>query len=187
MRELGQFLVGPGVMLNAPSPSMAFGVFTLGITLLLSVFFLLRPLGRDISAIRILALIPLVALGSLLAVILVQWAAEWLYHEGLQKPHRLLILGRRGKDIFLLVVTFLVGWGYSRSLQPDSFVEHVFSFTLNTYSVSPWAPACWKNLDHMLADLATTHHRLARVLDELRVGLDDLYRQWRADQSWRGA
>jgi hypothetical protein len=89
MRELGQFLAGPGSMLNCPSPWLAVGLIALCVTLFLSVVLLLRPLARDVSALRIMLFIPLVALVSVLAVILFQAEAQSVYNQGSRgfNPH----------------------------------------------------------------------------------------------------
>jgi RsiW-degrading membrane proteinase PrsW (M82 family) len=139
MPELGQFLAGPGSMLNWPSRWLALGLLALCITLALPTV-LLRPLlARDVRTIRLLAYIPLFALVSVLAVILFQWAAQWIHQLIYSRPlvaAQTVAAGRGERDVIfriaVLILAFLVGWGYSRSLQPDSFGEHIFSFTLGT-------------------------------------------------------
>jgi RsiW-degrading membrane proteinase PrsW (M82 family) len=84
--------------------------------------------------VRLLAFIPLVAVVAVLVVILCQWAAEWIHHAGIGAA-RYAALGPGGGKatlgrIVLWIAAYIIGWGYSRSLEPDSFVEHIFSFSL---------------------------------------------------------
>ncbi len=141
MRELGQFLAGPGSMFNCPSPWLAVGLLALCVTLSLSAVLLLRPLAWDVSARRVMAFIPLVALVSLLAVLLSQWAAEWIYHEGVRIARYALYVGGVGMKA-LWILAYLVGWGYSRSLQPAAFEEHLLSFTLGVGLLEELVKGC---------------------------------------------
>jgi hypothetical protein len=133
MRELGQFLAGPGSMLNEPSRFLMFGLMALFMTLTLSAV-LLRSLAADISTIRLLVFIPLIAVVSILAVIVFQSVAEHVYLDGLRHPHLATFAGRNVKQVIgrviFYVLAYIIGWGYSKSLEPCSFLEHLCSFTL---------------------------------------------------------
>ncbi|MFO0965425.1 MAG: PrsW family glutamic-type intramembrane protease [Gemmataceae bacterium] len=138
LRELGQFLAGPGSLFNEPSPSLWLGLGALCLTLTLVVVLFLRPLVKDVRATRILAVIPFVALASVLLVLLTQWLAQcirYLVHQSPMNAVRsvgygpgLQAVGR----ILFLIVAYIISWGYSRSLEPDSFAQHVLSFTVGT-------------------------------------------------------
>lgn len=136
MRELGQFLAGPGAMFNSPSTRLLLGLAALGLTLTLIVVLVLRPLVTDIRSTSILAVIPFVALVSVLLVLFLQWGAEWLRYLIEDKP---MLAARSaahgpGKQVIgrflLLIAGYIIGWGYSRSLEPDTFAQHFLSYTV---------------------------------------------------------
>src|SRR5262249_42017239 len=138
MRELGQFLTGPGALFNRPSPSLLLGLGALCLTLTLVVVVVLRPLVKNVRATYILAVIPFVALASVLLVLLSQWGAQCVRDTIHAMPLRTARAAAHGPGkqaigrFLLLVVAYFIGWGYSRSLEPDSFAEHVLSFTVGT-------------------------------------------------------
>ncbi len=133
MRELGQYLAGPASFFTTPSPWALAGLATLGATLLLVTVFLLRPLARDVRVRTLLLAIPLLTFGSVLAVLLLQLVAEEMHHNILQAARPVMHGGGGrnliGKFIFL-ILAYIVGWGYSQSLQDVTFGEHVLSFTV---------------------------------------------------------
>src|SRR5262245_18856364 len=138
MRELGQFLAAPGSLFNTPSAGLFIGLVVLCFTLLHMVLLFVVPLTWGVPVRRILILIPCVALASILLVLLTQWAAVGLRDvltedlgmglraAGFGSP--LQILGR----FIFLIVAYIIGWGYSQSLEDVAFDQHILSFTVGT-------------------------------------------------------
>lgn len=145
MRDLGQFVAGPASILDAPSPWLAVGVFLLCITLALSVVLLLQPLARNVRSTQVITFIPFVGLGAVLLVLISQWGAEWIRtEEGLRAARSTAFTGGQqllGRMIFFSLA-YLVGWGYSRSFQPDTLEEHILSSTVGAGVLEELVKAC---------------------------------------------
>ncbi len=128
MRDLGQFLAGPGAFLNTPALGMVWGLVALCVTLACAVRFVLRPLFPEARWRNAVFSIPLLALGGTAAVLLLQWGARSLYAEGHFQG-----FSRGDQFDFLLVWTLqgiggIIGWGYSESVAPRPFGSHILSF-----------------------------------------------------------
>ena len=132
MRDLGQFLAGPGAFSNTPTLGMVWGLAALCATLACTITFVLRPLFPEARWRNAVVAIPLLALGGTVAVLLMQWGARSMYVNGhFQGFSNIARAG--GPRAYLLGWTLqgiggIIGWGYSESVAPRSFGDHTVSF-----------------------------------------------------------
>jgi hypothetical protein len=131
MRELGQFLAGPGALLNVPGVGMVLGLAALCATLAIIVSCALRPLFPEVRWRKAVAAIPVLALGGVAAVLLLQWAAQWLHAGGGVPGRYSAAVTARAWSIWILEgIGWIIGWGYAESLADRPFGDHILSFTI---------------------------------------------------------
>lgn len=132
MHDFGQFLAGPGAFLNVAAPGMIWGLAALCATFGCAVTLVLRPLFPEARWRNAVFAIPLLALGGTAAVLLLQWGAGYMYAEGHFQGFS--SMSRFGPGILLVWalqgIGGIIGWGYSESVAPRCFENHVASFTV---------------------------------------------------------
>jgi hypothetical protein len=127
MREVGQYLTGPGALLNTPAPEFLAGLIALGVTLSCTYRCVCRPFFPALRWRLALAVGPLLALAGMAAVLLLQLAALRIYlNADLNTTIRYFYPGPL--PFLLNFLALILGMGYAESLAPRSFGEHIFSF-----------------------------------------------------------
>src|SRR5262249_25888241 len=126
LRNVGQFLAGPGALLNEPALRGIAGLAVLALTLAMVTRLIPRPLLQQARPMPLAACLVIMAGFGIGMVLLLQWAAAAITEftgPGVGRPVPGDQLGG-----FILATGHLVGWGYSLSVQPASFDTHLLGF-----------------------------------------------------------